>query len=257
MIEKFSYGGGVQSVAVAVLIAQGKSTKPDYVVIADTGRERLTTWDYLDRHTRPLLAQVGLEVHVAPHSLAKRDLFSYQGGILMPMYTTQTPGYVPEAVHGKVSKLRTYCSSEWKQRVIHRYMRSIGVRKYRTWLGFSMDEEKRVKRSKDGVVLPEYYYPLLELGLSRNDCLALIEGAGLPLPRKSTCRGCPHQTNAEWLDTKLNYPVDWLGAIEDEGAMRAHDPHVWMHRSAKPLAEVDFGPQDSADAECSTGICFT
>lgn len=48
-------GGGTQSAAIAALIVTGKLPKPDLAVIADTGRERSSTWDYLDRHIAPAL----------------------------------------------------------------------------------------------------------------------------------------------------------------------------------------------------------
>jgi len=71
MIETvWSYGGGTQSCAIAVLVARGDLPTPDCVVIADTGREASETWAYLDEHIRPLLAP--LEVHVAPKTLATR-----------------------------------------------------------------------------------------------------------------------------------------------------------------------------------------
>lgn len=56
MKKIFSYGGGRNSVAATVLIAQGRLPVPDYVVIADTGREAQSTWDYLEDIARPLLA---------------------------------------------------------------------------------------------------------------------------------------------------------------------------------------------------------
>ena len=35
----WSFGGGVQSVAILVLVAEGKLPKPECVVMSDTGRE--------------------------------------------------------------------------------------------------------------------------------------------------------------------------------------------------------------------------
>lgn len=263
MVQVCSYGGGVQSVAIAVLIAQGKLPKPDYMVIADTGRERLSTWDYLERHVQPMLAEVGLRVEIAPHSLATVDLFSHQDAVLMPMYTTLTPNYVPEAAYPErgVSKLRTFCSSEWKARVIERYLKqTYKLKNYITWLGYSFDgrDASRIKIDRNGQRVPGYYYPLVDtLPLTRSDCEQVILGAGLPLPRKSTCRGCPHQTDAEWLDTKLNHPEDFAAAIQDEQEMQAVDPHVWMHKSVKPIDQVEFNPKDDLeDAQCGLGICF-
>ncbi len=39
MTITMSYGGGKQTVAIVTLILEGKLPKPDFMVIADTGRE--------------------------------------------------------------------------------------------------------------------------------------------------------------------------------------------------------------------------
>ncbi len=95
--QVLSYGGGKQSVAMCLLVAQGKLPRPDHIVIANTGREAQSTWDYLGTHVQPMLAEVGLKVEVAPHSLATVDLYGHNGDLLMPAFTTQSgkPGALP------------------------------------------------------------------------------------------------------------------------------------------------------------------
>lgn len=48
LIEVFSYGGGRQSAGISALILQGRLPKPDLVIIADTEKEKDTTWQYLN-----------------------------------------------------------------------------------------------------------------------------------------------------------------------------------------------------------------
>jgi hypothetical protein len=263
MIQVFNYGGGRQSVAMAILIAQGKLPRPDRIVFAHLKRERATTLPYMEWYVQPLLTPLGLRVEVAKQNdFATVDLFSHGGDVLMPMYTTQKNLEVmPEAtLESGVSKLRTYCSTEWKARVLERYLRSNGIRlrDVVTWLGFSLEESRRVKVGKNGKRNPAFWYPLIDaVPVTRDDCSRIIEAAGLPLPRKSTCRGCPHQTDAEWWDTKVNHPEDFARAVEDERQMREKDVHVWMHKSAKPLELVEFDPkEEKLDAQCGLGVCF-
>jgi hypothetical protein len=72
----WSYGGGVQTAAIAALVIQGKLPVPDVTVIADTGRERTTTWEYLWDVVNPaLMREVGIEVSIAGHSLSTVDLY--------------------------------------------------------------------------------------------------------------------------------------------------------------------------------------
>ena len=61
----WSYGGGTQSAAIAALIVSGKLPVPDVAVIADTGREVSSTWDYLRDVVQPALP---FQVHIIPHS---------------------------------------------------------------------------------------------------------------------------------------------------------------------------------------------
>ena len=240
--EILSYGGGTQTVAMCVLVAQGKLPKPDYVIAADTGREMPTTWEYADKYMRPLLASVGLELHIAPHTLATVDLYSGNSDLLVPAFTD-------------TGKLPTYCSTEWKQRVVWRYARQVlGCNTNMiNWIGFSLDEVKRIK-NEDG-----RRYPLVELMLTRADCEYLIEQAGLPLPRKSRCWMCPHQHNAEWREVRDN-PQLWRQAIELDGEIRDNDERggVYLHPQRVPLelADIDADDRREPNRQCAFGVCF-
>ena len=64
------------------------------------------------------------------------------------------------------------------------------------WLGISTDELKRVRdtqRLSRGRVR-ENYYPLIEMRLSRADCIALLKEFDIPMPKKSACDICPFST---------------------------------------------------------------
>jgi 3'-phosphoadenosine 5'-phosphosulfate sulfotransferase (PAPS reductase)/FAD synthetase len=66
--QVWSYGGGRQSVALAVLVRDGKLPRPDLIVFADTGREDSATMDYHRKHVAPFL-----QVETASHDLATVD----------------------------------------------------------------------------------------------------------------------------------------------------------------------------------------
>jgi hypothetical protein len=242
MTEILSYGGGTQTACMVVLVAQGKLPKPDYVIAADTGREVPSTWEYADKYMRPLLASVGLDLHIAPHTLATVDLYSGNGDLLVPAFTD-------------TGKLPTYCSTEWKQRVVRRYARQVlGCdTDMVNWIGFSLDEIKRIKNEEGR------RYPLVELMLTRADCEYIIEAAGLPLPKKSRCKMCPHQHNAEWREVRAN-PDLWREVIELDQEIRDNDERggVWLHASRVPLAQADIDADDRREPnrQCAFGVCF-
>lgn len=242
MTEILNYGGGTQTAAMCVLVAQGKLPKPNYVIAADTGREMPSTWEYADEFMRPLLASVGLDLHIAPHDLATRDLYSGNGDLLVPVYT-------------ETGKFQTFCSSEWKRDVVRRYARRVlGTdTNLINWIGFSLDEIKRVKGEEGR------RYPLIELMLTSADCQYIIQQAGLPLPRKSRCWMCPHQHNAEWREVRDN-PALWAQALELDAEIRDNDERggVWLHPSRKPLelADLDADDRREPNRQCAFGLCF-
>ena len=241
MIEILSYGGGVQTIAMCVLVVQGKLPRPDYIIAADTGREMPSTWDYARDYAAPLLAKIGLNIHIAPHDLATVDLYGKNGDLLMPLFTS-------------TGKLSTFCSGEWKARVVERYARTVlGVREYTAWIGFSLDERRRVK-GRDGK-----RFPLLDLSLTRVDCVSIIKSAGLPLPPKSRCYMCPHQHNAEWREV-FALPELWKQAIAIDEEMRDADDRgaVFLHADRIPLEHADLDAEDRVEPslQCGLGMCY-
>lgn len=244
----WSYGGGVQSVAIGVLIREGALPKPDLAVIADTGRERRTTWQYLHDHMQPYLDQIGLTVQVAPHSLARKDLYDNFGLTLIPAYTAE-------------GRLAAFCSGEWKRDVIERWLRLRGVKECVSWIGYSIDEVRRVPR-KDHRAWCRLEFPLIDKMVNRAMCVGIIRAAGLPVPGKSRCYQCPHQNSEEWADT-LADPVDGPKAIACDEEMRAADPKgnsLFLHYSRKPLAMVQMEGDKGIllpTSPCEAGHCWT
>lgn len=253
----WSYGGGTQSVAIAVLVAQGKLPRPEVVAIADTSREASETWEYTDRWVRPMLRGVGVEIQVIPHSLANVDLYGGKDGksLLIPAYTA-------------TGALPTLCSTEWKTRVFARYLRSLRYgpdRPVRTWIGISVDEMGRMKPS--GTVWQEYYHPLIwDFQMRREHCRELVEKAGLPTPPKSSCWMCPFRRNSQWRRLRDLYPQDFEKACRLDEEIRAKDERegVWLHESRVPLREADLA--DKPDPPmlrlfgevrgCDSGMCW-
>ncbi len=246
----WSYGGGTQSIALALLVASGKLPKPDIVVFCDTSEEASETWDYHNTYIVPLLASVGVTVEIAPHNLATVNLYGHNGDLLLPAYT-------------ETGKFPGYCSSEWKKYVFRRYVRSKGVKECVTWLGMSTDEVERIKPSD--VQWQQYAWPLaFDVPMSRIECRQLILNAGYPEPPKSCCWDCPHRRNPQWLRLKRYYPQDFSKAVKRDKEIRERDPlhAVYLHESRKPLDEVDFTQPDipslfgDENGGCQSGYCM-
>jgi len=251
----WSYGGGTQSVAIAILIADGKLPKPEWIGIADTGRESSETWEYTDKWVRPLLKGCGLDIEVVSHSFSKVDLYSHKGDLLIPAFT-------------ETGKLDTFCSTEWKKRVIQRRLRQLGYgpnNPVTTWIGISLDEIGRCKPSGEEWQL--YDWPLIwnKPALRRTDCVEIARKAGLPDPPKSSCWHCPYRRNDQWRHQRDNYPEDHRKAcaLDEEIRLKDRLGGVWLHSSRISLREANL---ESADepipplfgqvAGCDSGHCW-
>ena len=246
--EVWMYGGGVQSCAIAALICEGKVPTPDVAVIADTGREKESTWIYLREVISPSLAKAGLRVEVvSKDDFATVDLWRNET-CLLPTFTNQ---------NGQPGKLPTYCSNEWKKRVIERWLRKEkSIRKFRRWIGFSLEEANRVNRMRKSE--EETYFPLIDtIPMRRHSCIKTVEDMGWPTPPRSACWMCPNMRHDEWQDLKENSPEEFSQAIELEKEIRKKDSHVYFHRSCKTLDRVDFEREaDLFNRPCDSGLCF-
>lgn len=253
----WSYGGGVQSAAIAVLVLRGELPRPERIVMADTSREASATWAYLDAVVQPALAEVGLQVEIAPHTLATKGLVSADGKPLMPVYTRQAGG-------GRVGQMRNFCSGEWKRDVVRRYVRALGYgpkgRSERgpvvNWLGISRDEIGRMGGDRRKWIVTRW--PLIfDRPTTRAGCLDLVAEAGWPRPPKSSCWCCPYRSDAQWRELREAWPEDWARAVALEAELRERDSGVYPHRSGTPLGEADLGADEAEGMPCTSGMCWT
>ncbi len=251
----WSCGGGTQSAAIAALIVQGKLPKPDLAVIADTGREASETWDFLNKVMRGWLRYAGVELHRLPHTFEGKgyntvDLYSGKdkNTVIMPMFTSQkSRGMLPK-----------FCSNEWKSRPVQRFIREQGLTSGDIWIGFSIDEMDRM-RAYDPRQKWNHTYPLIDMRLTRGDCIAICEDMRWGVPPRSACWMCPYHNDQEWLHLKAQDNGDFQKAVDLEKKLQERDPDIYFHNSCQPLDEVDFneGQEDMFSKPCASGMCFT
>ncbi len=258
----WSCGGGRQSTAIAGLIVKGILPKPDYSVMVDVGYEKSSTWRYTNTVLIPALAEVGVHLEIIDKAkYATVDLWGGADGntLLLPVFTDKA---------GRVGKMANFCSGEWKKRVLERHMkRTHHVSTWVSWMGMSTNEMRRV-RIKDGETGSRNEYPLIfgPRPMSSQDCIRfVVEEMGWPEPPSSSCGHCPNHTDKQWKQLRDDDPADFQKAVLLDEQMRKTDPNAYLHKSCKPLGEVDFdtlcASQDGglfAGLEgCDSGYCFT
>lgn len=258
MIEVYSSGGGTQSNAIAAMIIQGLLPKPAFGVIADTGREMPTTWEYFENITKPALKAFGVEMYRAGQEycseLDKTEFHGTEGTLLIPAFTNQS---------GNASKLSSFCSDKWKARVCNRFIKArfgLGRSEIRKWIGYSIDEPRRWSRMMKG---EEYRSGLLRLPLvidvptKRHEAIRLVEKMGWPTPPRSRCWMCPNQSDMEWSEVQENHPHLWNQAVELDESIRERDAHAFLHSSITPLRSANLSAKDDLfSASCPSGECF-
>lgn len=254
--QVWSCGGGRQSCAIGALITDGTLPKPDIAVIADTGRERFTTFPYLRRYVIPALEAVGVALNII-----KAEEWSYcgtryidgSGDLMLPAYHT---------TYGVEGKNSPDCSGARKRDAINRWLSSvhrITRSQYVKWIGFSRSPKEMVRAVRMNQSKKEgggkSRFPLIELGLTTEDCLRIVRERGWPEPKVSACWMCPNLKDSERAELSDEEKVL---AVEFDEQMRVQFPNTFLHRSFQPLASVDFTKpeNDLFSRPCDSGHCF-
>lgn len=160
---------------------------------------------------------------------------------------------------------RRQCTSEYKLKPIKTKVRELLGYPHPTpvpkgvfveqWIGISTDERDRAIDKDTGELkagdtrYSRNRYPLLELGMSRDHCRALLATAGFESTPKSACIGCPFASNARWRDLRDNHPQEFDDAVQFDAAIRAGSARAnaagsplrgeaFLHRSRLPLADA-------------------
>ena len=109
--------------------------------------------------------------------------------------------------------IRRQCTKDYKIVPIRRKARELaGLYRKRSpsvpvveqWIGISFDEVIRMKPSFEDWQVNRW--PLIERGMTRQDCLRWLERHGYPLPPKSSCIGCPFHSDEMWRQIRDHDP---------------------------------------------------
>ena len=130
-------------------------------------------------------------------------------------------------------------------------------------IGYTAEEEDRAERFLD---IKPAEFPLIEAGLSKADCLATIERAGLKLPEmyrlgyaNANCIGCVKGGAGYWNKIRRDFPerFEEMAKIEDElgpASFLFRDRKTGVRISLRQL-DPNSGRHVDMPAECSFA-CF-
>jgi len=116
------------------------------------------------------------------------------------------------------------------------------------WIGISLDEVSRMKPSREPWCV--HRFPLIEMEMTRHDCILWMQRAKFPEPPRSACTYCPFHSDHEWRRLKEEEPAAFAEAVKFERDLQ--NLHAgfpmngrikgipFLHDSLKPLDKVDF-----------------
>ena len=259
-----SLGAGVQSSVMALMAAKGELPMPDCAIFSDTQWEPKAVYEHLDW----LEEQLPFPVHRVTNGSLRDDAIANE-----PVRGRGTkkfssiPWFTDAGGMG-----RRQCTFDYKIVPLNKKLRSlcgyrprqrIPVGSVELWIGISTDEATRMKPSRERWI--ENTWPLIDKNMSRQHCLKWFEDhySGRKLG-KSSCLGCPFHNNAAWRELKIGDPEEWADTMLVDSLIRNggknKDSKQYMHRSLKPIDEVDFrnledkGQLNMFENECE-GMC--
>ena len=210
-----SYGGGVQTFAMLVLLEQDK-IRADEVIFANTGAEHQETYDHIQNVVLPLLDRI--KIPFIEVKMSKKVYPCGDSDHKHPVIATSLSEVIE--VRSRIPSLRTrWCTEYSKITPIKNYIKNEQengryIKPAVALLGISLDEWQRMHRSHLSQYVAEY--PLIDMRLTRKDCISLIKKSGYSLPPKSGCYFCPFQPLEQWKRLYSTEPQKFETAIRLE-----------------------------------------
>jgi hypothetical protein len=237
---------------MALMAACGEiEPMPTAAIFADTQAEPASVYRWLDWLEKQLPFPVyrvskGSLTEMALTIREKKDGSGSWAKTVIPTYI--------ENRDGSRGIVQRQCTYDFKvlplERKALKLMREAGAIRVTQWIGISLDEVYRMKPARDKRIT--HRWPLIDLRVSRHDCLRWIESHGYPRPPRSACIYCPYHSNAEWRRLRDEEPDEFKGAVKferDLQAVKAQTDNMrgvpYLHSSLIPLDQVDL----STDAD--------
>jgi len=253
-----SWGCGLQSTTLVEMACEG-TLKADAIFFADTRDEPSWVYETLGFWW----ARAPVPIYVVSKGKLSSDL---EAAASEGKRFASIPAWTAGG-DGRAAPLRRQCTREYKIEVIEKALRRLLGYEPRARCrhdavciqGISFDELGRCRPARTPWITNEW--PLVELGMTRNDCREFLQARNLPIPKKSSCVYCPYHSDKYWRELKEQEPAEFAEACRvDETVrnmtMRGVQSPCFIHRSLIPLRQADFGAdqRELFDKECS-GHC--
>ena len=205
-----AYGAGTNSTAMLIEM-QKRNIIPDLILFADTGGGRPETYQYLE------LFNEWLSSRDMPQIITVKKV-DIHGEIMTLERNCLEQKMLPSLAYGFKS-----CSQKFKiapqDKHVNHFIPAIEAwkkdEKVIKAIGYDADEERRAKIPSDKKY--DYWYPLIEWDIGREECEKTIADVGLPQPGKSSCFFCPSMKKREIFELRDKHPDLLQRALDIEG----------------------------------------
>jgi hypothetical protein len=274
LLTSLSFSGGTGSGCIAEMLLNGDLVcdTPLVIVTADPGMENSSTYDYVAEMSERFYEK-GFD-----HRIVKTDLY---GNFLAAVKRKDTrfdlpPFWTKNRKTGKRGRLMQKCTGAYKiapmQRVVRKKLEEVAgistsCKRFqqncvRTWIGFSKDEISRIKEPKQKYIWLQY--PLVAMGMTKNDVFRYYKKINRPLPPRSVCNACFANDVSHFKEMYENRPSDWEQAVAVDDACRdlsfmRVDDECYVSstlKSLRQLCDEGFAESEKPDILCQTGFCF-
>jgi hypothetical protein len=282
-LTTISLGAGVQS---STLVEEAELPPPDVVIFADTGDEPQYVYQQVD-YLRGRLQLVDVPLVTVQKSNMVDDIYGGKSFAALPLFTVleeRFEAFGKIDIRQRIGRLKRQCTHEYKIEAIEKYIREMlferGMAKQQeyqnriyvnkgvqveSWLGITLDEAERMKPCRTKWIT--HRWPLIDMRLTRQDCINWLNERGLPVPGKSSCIRCPYHNDAHFAEMKVSRPGDWQKVVQFDDDLRSGKLRlsataagkVYLHRSCIPLSQVDLSPDNGQMSFefCDEGYCWT
>lgn len=273
-IDVLSFSGGKQSSMLAWMAIRGEIPRPDVIMSANPGMEGQAALDYV-----AMIQEEARKVGILAYTVPGPNLYEAIINLKRSGKTRfDTPAFYTKGADGdREGKLSQRCTKWAKIAPMNRACRieverllGIGRRSCRIpagtvckWVGFSASEIHRIKPPVERWSC--FKYPLVDLRMTNGDVVKWFHKTGLPMPKRSVCRGCFANDAAFFKEMFETDPAGWEQAVAVDEAIRdwkqigVNQP-VYILRSCISLRELqarDFVDLKPSGGSCDSGYCMT
>lgn len=241
MKKYLSFGGGVNSVAMLLLLLKEKGSY-DEAIFVDHGADWPETYEYFNM-LQEWLAENGHD----QITVLSPDIGTVEGQRFDRLFD-----YYEFKKNVPTRRYRD-CTRRAKIAPIRKYVETPCF----MLLGISDDEAHRAKISTKKSI--ENRYPLIEREISRDDCKKIIASSGLPVPIRSGCFCCPFQRKSQFRTLRRKHPDLFcqIEKIENAAAKEHSGRNVYL--KGVPIRDyIDESQMSLFDADeyppCQCGL---